>query len=192
MMVRNSLAALAALSLAACGLPSLGGGDPPAQLVTLATSLPEPAAALTRSQAVTFTTPLVPEALATNRVAAIQGGTAVAYIQDLVLVDTPDRLFQQLLSETVYRSTSLLVIDPRQAGTVPALRVSGTLHRFGFDADTSEVVVSYEALWERDGTVATRRFEAREPAVGYAADVTPALNAAANRVAADVAAWISG
>ena len=64
-----------------------------------------------------------------NRVAAIRGGTAVAYIQDLYLVDTPSNLFQQLLSETVYRSTDLLVVDPRQAGAVPALRVAGTLRQ---------------------------------------------------------------
>ena len=70
--------------------------------------------------------------------------------------------------------------------------MSGTLRQFGFDADRNEVVVAYEALWERDGTVATRRFEAREPAIGYAADVTPALNAAANRVAIEVSDWIAG
>ena len=191
-MMRLTLGLLAALSLASCGLPSLGGGDPPAQLVTLSPTTPEPPANLTRSQAVTFAVPLVPEALATNRVAAIRGGTAVAYIQDLVLVDQSNRLFQQLVSETTYRSTNLLVVDPRQAGAVPALQVSGTLYRFGFDVDTQEVVVGYEALWERDGTVATRRFEAREPAIGYAADVTPALNTAANRVAVEVADWISG
>ena len=34
--------------------------------------------------------------------------------------------------------------------------------------------------------------EAREPAVGYASDIGPALNAASNRVAVDVADWIAG
>ena len=181
-----------ALLLASCGLPSLGGGDPPAQLVTLSPTTPEAPANLTRSQAVSFAVPLIPEALATTRVAAIRGGTAVAYIEDLTLVDMPNSLFQQLVSETVFRSSNLLVIDPRQGGNIPALNVTGTLYRFGFDADTGEVVVGYEAMWNRDGEVASRRFEAREPAVGYAADVTPALNRAANRVAIDVANWIAG
>lgn len=193
MTMRMIVAAMSAFLLASCSLSSLtGGGEVPEQLVTLSPTTPEPAANLTRSEAVTFAVPLVAEALATNRVAAIRGGTAVAYIQDLWLVDQSANLFQQLVSETTYRSTNLLVVDPRQAGAVPALRVTGTLYRFGFDVDRQEVVVGYEALWERDGVVSTRRFEAREPAIGYAADVTPALNTAANRVAIEVANWIAG
>ncbi|MCJ7421458.1 ABC-type transport auxiliary lipoprotein family protein [Sphingomicrobium astaxanthinifaciens] len=190
-MTRAALPALLTLTLAACGLPKLGGEDPPPALTTLASTVPEPAP-LVRERAVTFAVPLTPEALATTRVAAVRGGTAVAYIQDLLLVDSPDRLFQQLVSETVYRSTDLLVVDPRQQDQVPALKVTGTLYRFDFDADTREVVVGYEALWADGGRVASRRFEAREPAVGYAGDVAPALNRAANRVAAEVAAWITG
>ena len=38
--------------------------------------------------------------------------------------------------------------------------------------------------------VETRRFEAREPSAGTKDDVGPALNRAANRVAAEVAQWI--
>ena len=109
---RLTLATIGALALSACSLPSLGGGEVPTQLVTLSPTTPEPSGAVTRSQAVIFAVPLVPEALATNRVAAVRGGTAVAYIQDLTLVDTPNNLFQQLLSETVYRSSDLLVVDP--------------------------------------------------------------------------------
>lgn len=192
-MMRLSLPAAAALMLGACSLPGLGGGsDMPATLTTLATSVPPPADTVTRTRAVLFDTPLTPVAINTPRVAAVRGGTAIAYIEDLRLVDTPDRLFQQLLSETTYRRTNLLTVDPRQSGIVPALRVTGRLHRFEFDADTSEVVVVYEALWTRDELTGTRRFEAREPAVGYAADIGPALNAASNRVAVDVADWIAG
>ena len=38
--------------------------------------------------------------------------------------------------------------------------------------------------------VATRRFEAKEPADGSASSVAPAINAAANRVAMEVAQWV--
>ncbi|MCJ8190872.1 ABC-type transport auxiliary lipoprotein family protein [Sphingomicrobium aestuariivivum] len=190
-MIRAFTIAAMTLALASCGLPKLGGEDPPASLTTLASSAPEPATTVRRDRAVTFAVPLTPEALATTRVAAFRGGTAVAYIQDLLLVDSPDNLFQQLVSETVYRSTDLLVVDPRQQDQVPALKVTGTLYRFGFDADTNEVVVGYEALWADGDRVASRRFEAREPALGYSTDVAPALNRAANRVASDVATWIT-
>ncbi|WP_265587166.1 ABC-type transport auxiliary lipoprotein family protein [Sphingomicrobium arenosum] len=191
-MTRAFTIAAATLALCACGLPKLGGEEPPPYLTTLASDVPEPTGTIARDRAVTFAVPLTPEALATTRVAAFRGGTAVAYIPDLLLVDSPDNLFQQLVSETVYRSTDLLVVDPRQQDQVPALKVTGTLHRFGFDADTSEVVVAYEALWTDGDRVASRRFEAREDAMGYADDVAPALNRAANRVAADVAGWITG
>jgi cholesterol transport system auxiliary component len=40
--------------------------------------------------------------------------------------------------------------------------------------------------------VETRRFEARAPADGTASTVGPALNDAANQVAAQVAQWIGG
>ena len=40
--------------------------------------------------------------------------------------------------------------------------------------------------------VETRRFEASVPADGTAATVGPALNAAANQVANEVAKWIGG
>jgi cholesterol transport system auxiliary component len=55
-----------------------------------------------------------------------------------------------------------------------------------------EVVATYDAaLARRGGGVITRRFEARVPvAVADAANVSPALNQAANEVATQVAAWI--
>ena len=49
------------------------------------------------------------------------------------------------------------------------------------------------ALSTAGGTrVETRRFEASVPADGTAATVGPALNAAANQVATEVAAWVGG
>jgi cholesterol transport system auxiliary component len=56
------------------------------------------------------------------------------------------------------------------------------------------VLVRYDAaLSTQGGTgVQTRRFEARTLADGTAATVGPALNQAANQVAAEVAGWIGG
>ena len=55
-------------------------------------------------------------------------------------------------------------------------------------------MVRYDGALARQGgtRVETRRFEASVPADGTAATVGPALNAAANQVAVDVAKWIGG
>ena len=51
--------------------------------------------------------------------------TEVQYVTDLQLVDTPDRLFQNLLEETVRRTTNRVVLDPSQTTLDPGLVVSG-------------------------------------------------------------------
>ena len=124
----------------------------------------------------------------------IVGPTAVAYIKDLQWVESPDRLFQDLLQETVIRTTGRVVLDPRQSALDPGGHLTGTLTRFGYDTQSGTVVVRYDgALSTGGGTrVQTRRFEASVPADGTAATVGPALNAAANRVAMDVSRWIGG
>jgi cholesterol transport system auxiliary component len=55
-------------------------------------------------------------------------------------------------------------------------------------------VVVYDASLSTEGgtRVEARRFTASAPADGSAASVGPALNHAANQVAADVAKWIGG
>ena len=191
---RLSLVALGALSLTAC----LGGGKKvPATLLTLTSSAP-PSAQAVRSaeagQAVTIDVPVIPKELATTRVPALAGPTAVAYIEDLQWVESPDRLFQDLVQETVMRTTSRVVLDPKQASLDPGLKLTGNLSRFGYDAAAQAVVVRYDgALSTAGGTrVETRRFEASVPADGTANTVGPALNAAANQVALEIARWIGG
>ena len=63
--------------------------------------------------------------------------------------------------------------------------VNGELQRFGYDASTGQVVVSYDGSLSTAGgnRVETRRFTATAPADGTAASVGPALNRAANQVA---------
>jgi len=192
-LARSFAAPLAALALAGC----FGGAKVPPVLLTLS---PEAAAStqLTRAaaagEAVTIDVPIVARELKSVRVPAQIGPTSVAYVKDLQWVDMPDRLFQQLLSETVTRTTGRVVLDPRQSSLDPGLRVTGTLQRFGYDASEGNVVVIYDgALSTAGGTrVETRRFEGRAPADGTAQTVGPALNRAANQVALEAAKWIGG
>ena len=190
---RFIFAATACLTLAAC----FGGAKVPAYLLTL-TPQAAPVADLVRSasagEAVTIETPIVPEELDQVRVPAQEGPTAITYIKDLQWVDRPNRMFQQLLSETIKRTTNRVVLDPKQAFLDPGLRVTGTLERFGYDVQTGEVVVIYDAVLSKDGgtRVETRRFRATAPADGTAASVGPAINQAANQVALQAAQWIAG
>jgi len=145
-------------------------------------------------QAVTIATPLVSKELRTVRVPVQINPTDVQYVTNLQWVDTPDRLFQQLLEETIRRTTNRVVLDARQAALDPGLVVTGSLQRFGYDAASGQAVVVYDgSLSTAGGThVEARRFVANVPADGSAASVGPALNRAANQVALDVAKWIGG
>jgi cholesterol transport system auxiliary component len=197
--VRISAAIALGLSVAGCSLGSMlgGGGKAPPTLLTLT---PEAAApdSVVRSavagQSVTIQVPIIPKELRTVRVPAQVGPTAIAYIKGLQWVDTPDRLFQDLVEETVLRTTSRVVLDPKQSSFDPGVAISGRLSSFGYEAGQGSVLVRYDAVMSRAGgaQVETRRFEARVSADGTAATVGPALNAAANRVAMDVAQWIGG
>ena len=190
---RLALVLLGALSLTAC----FGGKKVPPTLLTLDSTAAAPAS-VTRSsdagKAVTIDVPVVPKALLTTRVPAFAGPTAVAYVKDVLWVDTPDKLFQNLVQETVLRTTRRVVLDPRQSSLDPGLKLTGTLSQFGYDATQGAVLVRYDgALSTAGGTrVETRRFEARVPSDGTAPSVGPALNVAANQVATEIAAWIGG
>ncbi|HMI39622.1 MAG TPA: ABC-type transport auxiliary lipoprotein family protein [Sphingomicrobium sp.] len=192
-LARPFLAPLAALALVGC----FGGAKVPPVLLTLSpesAATPQLARTASAGEAVTIDVPVTAKELKSVRVPAQAGPTSIAYVKDLQWVDTPDRLFQQLLAETVTRTTGRVVIDPRQVSLDPGLHVSGVLQRFGYDASEGNVVVIYDgALSTAGGTrVETRRFEARAPADGTAGTVGPALNRAANQVAIEAAKWIGG
>ena len=184
-----------ALSLTACMGGLLGGGKAPPWLLTLTPQAPAPESVSRTAgpgEAVTIAIPVIPKEIRTTRVPVHSGPIAIAYVQDLTWVDTPDRLFQDLLSETVTRMTNRVVLDPNQSALDPGITISGNLSRFGYDEQEGMVVVRYDAAMSRSGgaAVSTRRFEAREPADGTANSVAPAINAAANRVAMEVAQWV--
>ena len=197
-LLTNLVPVALAAALAGCSLGGmLGGGKPPATLVTLTPEVPEPAQIVRTAaagQAVTVATPAAGRELSTVRVPVQATPTDVQYVANLQLLDTPARLFQNLLSETLRRTTNRVVLDPSRTTLDPGLTVTGELQRFGYDAATGQVIVQYDGSLAAAGgnRVETRRFTASVPADGTSATVGPALNRAANEVAQQVARWIGG
>ena len=183
-------------AVAGCSLSGmLGGSKAPATLQTLTPEAANPGP-MTREanagQAVTIALPMVAKELRTVRVPVQLSPTDVQYVTNLQWIDTPDRLFQALVAETVRRTTNRVVIGMSQAALDPGLVVNGQLQRFGYDAQTGQVMVEYDASLSTAGgsRVESRRFVATAPADGTAGTVGPALNRAANQVATDVAGWV--
>ena len=196
LLLRTSAIAFA-VSLSGCSLGGLlgGGGKAPATLVTLTPEAAEPGSIVRTAaagQAVTVMTPTVPKELMAVRVPVQLNYVDVQYVTNVQLVDTPDRLFQRLLAETIRRTTNRVVLDANQTTLDPGLVVNGILQRFGYDAASREVIVTYDGSLATAGgnRVETRRFTASAPADGTAATVPAALNRAANQVALDVAKWV--
>lgn len=187
-----------AAATAGCSLGGLlGGGKPPPYLYTLTAQAPDPgpvARSAAAGQAVTIAVPVVPKELRTVRVPAQVSPTVVQYVTDLQWVDTPDKLFQDLVEETVRRTTRRVVLDSSQTGLDPGVVLNGQLTRFGYDAQTRQVMVVFDGSLATAGgaQVETRRFTATAPSDGTGPSVGPALNGAANQVALQVAQWIGG
>jgi cholesterol transport system auxiliary component len=196
MMLRPFSAALAlAVAMPLAGCISLGPKAPPYFLNLTAAEAPAAGAARTAGpgEAITLYVPTVPQELQTTRVPVRSGANAISYLKDAQWVESPARLFQQLLAATTDRRTGRLVLNPRQASLDPGQRILGDLERFGIDASPAQAVVVFEAMRQnRDGTrIEQRRFEARVPiAAVEPAAAGAGLNTAANQVAAQVADWI--
>ena len=186
---------LMGVAFALSGCISLGE-KPPESLMTLHADTPLPAdsAGVARSGAtIVVLTPTQPTALANDRVAVRTGDTSIAYLEKARWSDLPARLFGDLLSETIAARTGRAVVDRREFALAPGARLMGRLTAFELDTTLGAVVVSYDAsLAPGEGRpLLTRRFEARVPTVSEKApDVARALNAAANKVAVDVADWV--
>lgn len=197
-MTRNFMIVPLLLSLAAC--VSFGGKVPPSLITITPTTIIAggDARTTTAGDAMTIAVPLVPQAIAVNRVAVSSGGTEIAYVKDAQWVEPPARLFQRMLAETVSAKTGKVVLDPRQFALASGLQLNGQLRNFGIVVEnpgdlSGEAVVTYDAAMSRDRgqKVATRRFEARVPIARIdALSVGPAINRAANKVAGEVAEWV--
>jgi len=197
-MIRNAkilVPAIAALSLSAC---VSFGGNAPAQLLTL-TSDARVATGTVRTGApgtsITVMDPDTPKKLDTVRVPVQVDAVSVAYIKDAQWVDSPRHLFQKMLSETIAASGTAIVLDSGQYSADPGKRLLGELIDFGVDARTSMAVVTYDATLAPGGgaPVLRKRFSASVPVSAiHAAIVGAPINQAANKVAAEVAAWVNG
>lgn len=183
-----------ALLLGGC-LGGLGGGKAPGTLIAL-TATQAPAAGTgisgTQDDALVVLEPDVDRKLAVLRVPVRVNGSSIAYLADTAWVERPARQFRALLAETLRASGKRLVLEDDGTAGPAAHRLGGRLVDMGYDAGQLAVVVRFEAIRStRGGAVETRRFESVIPGVSAKPEaIAPALNRAANAVAADVAAWM--
>ena len=191
--IRAILTLATTLPLAAC---LSFGAKPPPTLMSLSaeSAVAVGTARSTRAtEGVSVAIPSVPQSLLTPRVAVQTSPTAIAYLKNAQWVDTPNKLFRNLLAEVIAAKTGRVVADSRNFAVAPDTRLNGRLLNFGLDAPSLNVVVTYDAALVRKegGPVETRRFEARAPVSAQNGPaVALALNRAANQVADEVAGWI--
>ncbi|CAN5468006.1 hypothetical protein BH10PSE12_BH10PSE12_15830 [soil metagenome] len=191
-----SAMAVPLLALAVSGCVSFGS-KPPAQVLSLSPTLRVAPGTVQKGgtgASITVTEPEAPKKLDTVRVPVQVNPTSVAYIKGVQWIDTPRHLFRSLLSETISASGTTIVLDPGQYSADPGRRLLGELVDFGIDAQSHMAIVTFDAmLASPDGSsVSKKRFSASVPVGAVTADTIGApLNAAANKVAADVAAWIT-
>lgn len=170
------------------------GAKPPASLLTIASSAKVAPGAVSdvNNGVVTIIEPDVAKALSTVRVAVRSGDNSFAYVPKAYWVDTPRNLFRAVLAETVASRNGVLVLDSGQFSAAPGKRLTGDLVDFGIDASARQAVVTYDAaLIGQGGVLSKRRFTATAPIRDIdAKGVAPAISAATNAVAVQVADWL--
>ncbi|MGC4250689.1 MAG: ABC-type transport auxiliary lipoprotein family protein [Sphingobium sp.] len=199
--MKQHKAPLAAVAAMALGLLLGGcvsfGAKPPQQLLSLSPAqrvAAGMAANVAQAPSLVVADPEAPKILDTVRVPVRISPTSVAYVTKVQWSDTPRHLFQGLLAETIAAGGTRIVLDPGQYTGVPGQRLMGALVDFGIDEQSHSAVVTYDAILANPGgtILARQRFSAQQPISGKigAETVGGPLNAAANKVAADVAAWL--
>lgn len=185
-----------ALALALPGCVSFGG-KPPQRLLSLYAAqkvAPGTQRIADAGRTITVADPEAPKMLDTVRVPVRLSPTSVAYVTKVQWADTPRHLFQKLLAETISATSNRIVLDPGQYSADAGQRLMGELIDFGLDEASNSAVVTYDAMLAGPGgvAIARQRFTARVPVGGKisADSVGTPLNAAANKVAANVAAWL--
>ncbi len=188
----SRLALLAALNAGLAGCVSIGA-KPPGSFLSLTAQAVPPAgitASGTLHEATVVLEPTAAAAVSVLRIPVQIDAANVAYIKGTHWVERPARAFQHLLADTLRARSKGLVVETDRATT--GMRVGGQLLAMGFDARTREAVVRFEAMkWLPGGRIETRRFESTVPGVDpEPSDLGPALNRAANEVAAQIADWV--
>lgn len=193
-MKRAKLLGAGALALALAGCVSLSPKVPD-QLFTLTPATMAAAGSTASGKATDAIVVFEPETdkrLAVQRVPVQLDDANVAYLQKAMWVERPARLFGSLLAETLRAKGGRLVFEADETTASGGIRLSGRLLDMGYDARSSSVVVRYDAIRTAPGgALVTKRFESVIPNVPAKAEtVGPALNDAANAVAAQVAEWM--
>lgn len=191
---RSAIAALG-IAFLLSGCVSFGA-KPPAQLLTLDAMQKVPAGAARVAgggRTLIVADPEAPRMLDTVRVPVQTAPTSVAYVTKVQWADTPRHLFRRLLAETISATTDRVVLDSGQFSGDGGQRLSGELVAFTIDAASHSAIVTYDAVLTTPAgaALARQRFTASAPVSGKidATTVGAPLNAAANKVAGDVAAW---
>lgn len=185
-------APLALFALSGC--VSIGTKAPASTLLSL-TSEAAPAVGSgssgTLGEATVVLEPTAAAAVSVLRIPVQIDAANIAYIKGTQWVERPARAFQHLLADTLRARGKGLVVETDRATT--GTRIGGQLLAMGFDAQTREAVVRFEAMkWLPGGRIETRRFESTVSGVDpVPAEIGPALNRAANKVAGEIADWVS-
>ena len=190
--MRHVFVGCAVLALSGC----IGGGVKlPPTLFSLTADHTAPAGAGASGKmadALIVMEPQTDRRLSVQRIPVQLDAANVAYLGQAMWVERPARLFRNLLAETLRASGKYLVLDSDADVGQGQTRLAGRLLDMGYDAQKHAVVVRYDALrQEAGGKLSSKRFEAIETGIEpKAAAVGPALNRAANAVAAQVADWV--
>jgi cholesterol transport system auxiliary component len=190
--VRKGLPLAAATLLAGC---ISFAPKPPPQLISLTSTSVAPAGDLapgsTKPAIVVINPDSGPE-LSVTRVPVQVSGSGIAYIKGAIWIDRPVRQLREVIAETIRAKNNRLVFEGIDAATGGRPVLTSRLILLGYDAPSGSVIARLDAQLATPGSAPRlRRFEAKVP--GVAADgkaIGPALNQAANDIAAQVADWV--
>lgn len=176
------------------------GTKPPPQLLTIspdARVAPGARQSSVGSRRLVVTTPEAVRPLATVRVPVRVDAGSIAYVKEAQWSEPPRVLFQRLLIETLSADNSYFVSDASGVPIGGARILSGDLVEFGLDAQSRTAVVTFDASLSdpaepgQEPRIVRQRFSASAPVGKIEADTVAApLGVAANKVAAEIAAWV--
>lgn len=188
-----SVLLVAALALPSC--VSLSGKAPTSMLTLTANSTVTAGTSNTglAKDAMVVLVPEVPRKLDTNRVPVQINAGNIAYLKESVWTDKPAILMRQLLAETLAAKNGTLILSEVETAGKAENYLSGQLVEFGVDESGMEAVAIFDAVRIRKGQpVEKRRFDARKDLTKIEPEeVGEALNVVANKIAEDVATWLS-
>lgn len=184
-------------AVAACGplVQVGGGGKPPASLFVLRAPPPPPASNVAPRATILVDQPAVVGTLQTLRVPVIEADTRVTYLVAATWAEQPSKQFQRLLIDTLATRPGVLALAATAVDGRADRRLAGTLIEFGLDlrdAGRPQVRLRFDAVLTGPDRklIGVRRFDRVQPVENADPDaVAIGLNAAANAMAADVAAW---